>query len=157
MCKISYTLRPRTETVVWKKPGLDLYTDLREAPKRQEITLRAPVLVATILGMSFYHKDPAAGNAILGSTLQTVSSRGLPAHQQAGSSPVPQPGLCRQPQGKPTPTSSPTTATMQGTSCSQPGQEPGICLPKCPQSSPHHKRRSHTVHMGAPQEHIPLK
>ena len=39
--QISYTLRPRTEAAVWKKPGLDLYTDLREAPKRQEITLRA--------------------------------------------------------------------------------------------------------------------
>lgn len=68
MCRISYTQKPRTEATVWKKPGLDLHTDLREAPKRQEITLRAPMLVAAILGMSFYHKDTGAGNAILGST-----------------------------------------------------------------------------------------
>ena len=154
MCRISYTQRPRTDAVVWKKPGLDLYTDLREAPKRQEITLRAPMLVATILGMSpFWGCHSTTRTLVLAMPFWDSPYRlfapGAYLHTSKLAAVLwPNQGHADSLMGSRSQPPAWLQPLCRAQSYSQPGQEPGICLPVCPQYSSHHNRRSHMVHIG---------
>lgn len=131
MCRISYTQRPRTEAAVWKKPGLDLHTDLR-LPRGK----RSPwghqcwwqpfwgchsTTRTLVLAMPFW--DPPDRLLAPGAYLHTSKLAAALCPNQGHADSLmgsrPQPPAWLQP-------------LCRAQSCSQPGQKPGICVPDCP-------------------------
>lgn len=70
--KISYAVRPRAGSVIWKKLESEPPTDLGEPPREGQMDL---TLVAAIFGNLFYPMDMVLPNTVLKSSLKLVSAR----------------------------------------------------------------------------------